>query len=52
MNKRVGLNKGMQVRIFLYSLRKKQCKWELFPKMNKCVGPDKAMQVGKNPKKE
>ena len=30
----------------------KQCKWELFPKINKRGGPNKAMQVGKNPKKE
>ena len=25
--------------------------WELFPKINKRVDPNKAMQVGKNPKK-
>ena len=30
---------------FKYLLRKKQYRWELFPKINKRVGPNKAMSV-------
>ena len=33
----------LQVGIFLYLLSKKQCRWELFPKINKRLGPNKAM---------
>ena len=33
-------------------VRKKQCRWKLFPKINKRVGLNKAMWVEKNPKKE
>ena len=37
--------------IFLYLLHKKQYRWELFPKINKHVVPNNAVEVGKNPKK-
>ena len=37
--------------IFLHLLRKKQCRWELFPKINKRVGPNMATWVGKKHKK-